>query len=149
MLTGVAATCVIGYMLSAWLSVLPSNAEPNYVKHGHKCNDMQAMNGTRSAELSASDVLLDSGGSGSSQQQHLLPAAHDPTPEASQHATVPDTVPLQPALQHADEQAAGAQQGGVGSQRVVHHEFEPSWQQSEGSMQEVASTSASSESGTT
>lgn len=148
-MTGVPAACVVGYVLNVWLSVLPSSAESHYVKHGHKCNDMQAMNVTRSAEFSASDVLLDSGGSGSGEQHHLLPAARDPTPEASEHASVPDALPMQPALQQADEQAADVQRGGVGSQGVVHHESEPSWHQSEGSMQEVASTSASSESGTT
>ena len=106
------------------------------------------MNGTRSAELSGSDVLLDSRGSDPAQQQHLLPGADDPTPEASEHATAP-TLPMQPALQQADAQAVHAQQGGVGSQGVVHPESGPSWRQSEGSMQEVAGTSASSESGNT
>ena len=110
---------------------------------------MQAMNGTRSTELSASDVLLDSGGSDPAQKEHLLPATDNPVPDASQHATAPGTAPMQPASQQAAEQVVGPQQGEEGSEGVLHHEGRPSWQQSEGSMQEVASTSASSESGTT
>ena len=143
------ASCFVGYVLRLWLSVATLNAEPNDSMHVYRCNAMQAMNGTRSAELSASDLMLDSAGSDTAQQQHQLPAAEDATLHASQHATAPDTVPRQPAVQQADKQAADAQQGGVGSQEVVHHESGPSWQQSEGSMQEVASTSASSDSGTT
>ena len=140
------ASCSVGYVLGLWLSVLTPKAEPPDSMH---CNAMQAMNGTRSAELSAPDLLLDSAGSNTAQQQHQLPAAEDPTLDAFQHATAPDPVPMQPAVHRADEQAADAQQGSVESQQVVHHESGPSWQQSEGSMQEVASTSASSESGTT
>lgn len=109
---------------------------------------MQAMNGTRSAELSASDVLLDSGGSDPAQQEHMLPATEHPVPDAWQQATAPGTAPMQPASQQAAEQEVGLQQGGEGSEGGLHHEGRPSWQL-EGSMQEVASTSASSESGTT
>ena len=107
---------------------------------------MQAVNGSRSAELSGSDVLLDSGGSDGEHEQQVTSAPDDAMPHASHHATVPATAPAQPVLPQDGEQAAEQQQGGVGSEGV-HHESVPSWQQSEGSMQEVASTSASSESG--
>ena len=105
---------------------------------------MQAMNGTRSAELQGSDVLLDSGGSDPAQQEHLMPATDQPVPDALQHDSAPGAPPMQPA-----EQVVGSQPGGEGSEAVLHHKGRPSWQQSEGSMQEVASTSASSESGNT
>lgn len=148
-MTGIAATCFVGYVLGVRLSLQPTSAEPICVKHSHRWNDMQAMNGTRSTELSGSDVLLDSGGSDPAQQQHLLRGADDFTPEASEHATAPDTLPTQPALQQADDQAAYAQQSSARPQGVVHPESGSSWQQPEGSVQEVASTSASSESGNT
>lgn len=108
---------------------------------------MQAMNGTRSAELSGSDVP-DSAENDPDNGQQPPSAADDAILDASQHVAGSATAPEQPALQQAGEQAVD-QQADVGSQEGSNPQAAPSWQHSEGSMQEEASTSASSESGTT
>lgn len=108
---------------------------------------MQAMNGTRSAELSGSDVL-DSAENDPDDEQQPSSAADDLILDASQHVAGFATAPAQPELQQAGKQAAD-QQANVGSQDGSQPQAAPSWQHSEGSMQEEASTSASSESGIT
>ena len=109
---------------------------------------VQAMNGTRSAELSGSGVV-DSVNSDPDNEQQPSSAVDEPILDASQLAAESATPPAQPGLQQAGEQAT-EQQAVVGFEEGssgVHHQSIPSWQQSEGSMQEEASTSASSESG--
>ena len=106
-----------------------------------KC--LQAMNGSRSAELSGSDAVLDSG------ESHDLASEVQPTPaddadrsQEDQHAAAAE--PALPDCRSSPE-AAAEQQGRAGGEAVQHRAA--TWQQSEGSMQEVASTSGSSESG--
>lgn len=109
---------------------------------------MQAMNGTRSAELSASELLLESGGSDPVNEQQPSTGGDNPIIDASEHAGASSTALAQPALQQAEQ--AAEQQAGVPAHEGspgMQPQSDPSWQQSEGSMQEVASTSASSESG--
>ncbi|KAL3139596.1 hypothetical protein ABBQ38_003915 [Trebouxia sp. C0009 RCD-2024] len=107
-------------------------------------DDGTAMNGTRSAELSGSDVP-DSAENDPDNGQQPPSAADDAILDASQHVAGSATAPEQPALQQAGEQAVD-QQADVGSQEGSNPQAAPSWQHSEGSMQEEASTSASSES---
>lgn len=106
-----------------------------------------AMNGTRSAELSASELLLESGGSDPVNEQQPSTGGDNPIIDASEHAGASSTALAQPALQQAEQ--AAEQQAGVPAHEGspgMQPQSDPSWQQSEGSMQEVASTSASSES---
>ena len=103
----------------------------------HMSNCLQAMNGSRSAELSGSDAILDSTESD--------PAPHLHMSGVSEHAAEPTMLLPQAELVARDVEAAQQQPSSSGE--AERHRPAASWQQSEGSMQEVASTSGSSESG--
>ena len=114
---------------------------------------MQAMNGSRSTELAASDVILDSNNTDISTDA-LPPATVQYT--TTKIVSTPDPQNhLSNSLLQADAQSHHMQQPlqplyeqGESGSEAGHHRPVPSWQQSEASMQEVASTSGSSESGT-
>ncbi len=126
------------------------------------CAVLQAMNGSRSAELVATDVILDSDTSEPLPEPAPAPApassingpvAHVDT--AFDHQAMPGNISDEPQLEHADLQALSDQarlhpgtqlfseQARLSSDGA-HHRPAASWQQSEASMQEVASTSGSS-----
>lgn len=138
------------------------------------------MNGSRSAELTAADIILDSDASSAVPDTMPSSAVDDPTPDAIPTSDQPGHSMLQqPDLQHTNLQAFSDQarlntdaDGPVYSHRPrlsgdaemplyshqprlsgdasAHHRPAASWQQSEASMLEVASTSgSSSESGVT
>lgn len=102
------------------------------------------MNGSRSADLSGSDAILDSGERDFAQEAQSIPAPRPDMSGVYEHAE--PTMLLPQAEQLASDAEAAQQQPGSSGEGERHRPA-ASWQQSEGSMQEVASTSGSSESG--
>ena len=102
------------------------------------------MNGSRSAELANSDVILDSNPSdpipdsfpASSMDEHITDGV-----STSDHQAIPGSMLEEPQLEHADLQGFSNQARQCSE--AVHHRPAASWQQSEASMLEVASTSGS------
>jgi len=133
---------------------------------------LQAMNGSRSSELAAADVILESD-TNQPLQEALPPSTTShamPTPDQQ---AIPSHMLSDPGMQHADEQALPDQarlhadadrpvyshqprlsadaelplyshQPRLSGDASAHHRPAASWQQSEASMQEIASTSGSS-----
>ena len=130
------------------------------------------MNGSRSSELAAADVILESD-TNEPLQEALPPSTTShamPTPDQQ---AIPSHMLSDPGMQHADEQALPDQarlhadadrpvyshqprlsadaelpldshQPRLSGDAATHHRPAASWQQSEASMQEIASTSGSS-----
>lgn len=151
---------------------LPLTGRSLVVLQARRSSGLQAMNGSRSSELAAADVILDSDTNNPLQEALPLSTTSHAMPTPDQQA-VPSHMLSDPGMQHADVQALPnqaslhddadrpvyshqprlsadaelplyAHQPRLSGDASAHHRPAASWQQSEASMQEIVSTSGSS-----